>query len=224
MTRHILYLILLLLTISCTQQQENKEQQATETVTIATQISEQSRLYTTEYIVHKIVTYNDIQQLKGSFLGQSFSQNLHIGDRKIAIPIDVTLQAYIDFSLITEQHVQRKGNFLHITLPDLKVVMTSSKVNNQGIKTHVSLFRSHFTDAELTTLSQQGAASVLRTVPKMGIIESARNNAAAIIISLLSDMGYEEDQIIINFRKEFSEDDLPVIYDNENSVLKIKKE
>ena len=151
-----------------------------------------------------------------------FKQDLPLGDRKIAIPIDVTLQAYIDFSQIREKDVEIVGDALHITLPDPRIVVTSSKVDNEGIKTRVSWLRSDFKDAELTSFTRQGVASVLRTVPKMGIIESAKRNAASLLIPLLADMGYTEERIVVTFRKEFVEEDLRDIYDNERSTVKIK--
>ena len=151
-----------------------------------------------------------------------FKQDLPLGDRKIAIPIDVTLQAYIDFSQIREKDVEIVGDALHITLPDPRIVVTSSKVDNEGIKTRVSWLRSDFKDAELTSFTRQGVASVLRTVPKMGIIESARSNAASLLVPLLANMGYTEERIVVTFRKEFVEEDLRDIYDNERSTVKIK--
>lgn len=228
---------------------ETTSEEAQPTVSLATLIRMQSRLYTSEYIVHKIVTHNDLKRLQGSFLGFKFNQSLPIGDRKIAIPIDVTLQAYIDFSQIRDEDVEiiksekknvrgekrkvmsekddtpslegREDDIVHITLPDPRVVVTSSKVDHEGIRTHVGLLRSDFKDAELTNLAQQGAASVVQNVPRMGIIESARQNAAALLIPMLADMGYREENIVITFRKDFDDSDISTLFDNEGSRVKI---
>ncbi len=217
MKRVLLMGLMVLTFVGCTLQKDSPQtDEPQEQVSIANVISRQSRLYTAEYVVHKIVTHNDLKALKGSFLGIKFDQQLPLGDRKIAIPIDVVLQAYIDLSQITDKDIEQQGNALRITLPDPKVVVVSSKVDNRGVKTHVSWLRSDFKDSELTNFTQQGVASVLRTVPKMGIIESARQNAAALIIPLLADMGYTEERIVITFRKEFGESDL-------RDILKIEK-
>ena len=56
----------------------------------------------------------------------------------------------------------------------------------------------------------------------MGIIESAKRNAASLLIPLLTDMGYTEERIVVTFRKEFVEEDLRDIYDNERSTVKIQ--
>lgn len=218
MRRIILLYITVALLAACTTKEAEQQETQDEQVSIATVISRQSRLYTSEYIVHKIVTHNDLRQLRGSFLGMKFEHELPIGDRKIAIPIDVVLQAYVDFSQIRDEDIEVQGDALHITLPDPRIVVASSKVDNRGIKTHVSWLRSDFTDAELTNFTQQGVASVLRTIPQMGIIESARQNAATLLIPLLADMGYTRERIVITFRKEFDEADLPALVDKSRTV------
>ncbi len=220
--KNILFLFTVILVAACSSNQ--KADKSVGPKDIATQISKQSRLYTTEYMVHKIVTHKDAQRLKGTFFGKNFNQDISVGDRKIAIPIDVTLQAYIDFSTISEKDIQETDSMLYITLPDPRVLITSSKVDNEGIKTQVSWYRSEFSDAELTNYSQQGAISVLQAAPQMGVLESARKNAAHLLISLLSDMGFERERIAVKFRKEFDENDLKELYDNEGSVVKIKTE
>ena len=205
---------------ACTSQKDGQPEggKGDEQVNIANVISRQSRLYTAQYVVHKIVTHNDLKALRGSFLGIHFDQQLPLGDRKIAIPIDVVLQAYVDFSQIRDEDIEVQGDALHIALPDPRIVVASSKVDNRGIKTHVSWLRSDFTDAELTNFTQQGVASVLRTIPQMGIIESARQNAATLLIPLLADMGYTRERIVITFRKEFDEADLPALVDKSRTV------
>ena len=204
---------------ACTSQKDGQPEsrKGDEQVNIANVISRQSRLYTAQYVVHKIVTHNDLKALRGSFLGIHFDQQLPLGDRKIAIPIDVVLQAYIDFSQITDRDIERQGDALHITLPDPRIVVTSSKVDNQGIKARVSWLRSDFTDSELTNFTRQGVASVLRTVPQMGIIETARQNAAAQLIPLLSAMGYKEERIVITFRKQYDESDLGTLIEKDKT-------
>ena len=46
----------------------------------------QSRLYTSEYRIHKVVTHDDLIRFQGKFFGYSYEQTFHLGDRKIAIP------------------------------------------------------------------------------------------------------------------------------------------
>ena len=68
------------------------------------QIQKTSRLYTTEYHIHKIVTHDDVVRLKGNLLKQDFDIPLPLGERKVAIPMDATLKAYIDFSEFSEKN------------------------------------------------------------------------------------------------------------------------
>ena len=113
------------------------------------QVQKCSRLYTAEYDIHKIVTYDDIVRLKGSVLKREFDLRLPLGDRKIAIPMDAKLKAYIDFSAFSERNIERRGKKITVILPDPKVVLTSTKVDHANTKEFVSLTRSRFTYAEM---------------------------------------------------------------------------
>ena len=59
------------------------------------QVQKCSRLYTAEYKMHKIITHDDEIRMKGKFLNQDYDVALPMGSRKIAIPIDATVKAYI---------------------------------------------------------------------------------------------------------------------------------
>ena len=166
------------------------------------QIQQCSRLYTTEVKVHKIVTHDDVVRLKGKLMNQSFSIPLPLGDRKIAIPMDATIKAYIDFSNFSEQNVERDGDRITILLPDPQVVLTSSKINRDEIREYVGLTRSHFSDKELTGYEQQGREAILKSIPGLGIEETARENAARVLVPLLTDMGYDERNVTIAFRRD----------------------
>lgn len=189
------------------------------------QVSRTSRLYTAEYQVHKIVTHDDVQYLTATIAGQKFETPITLGDRKIAIPIDVTLKAYIDFASFSQDNIERSadGHTLHVTLPDPRVVVTSSKVDHAGIQQFVDLFRSDFTDAEMADYTQQGVDAVLDMVPQMGIIETARESAAATLIPLFARMGYREERIVVTFRKDFTKTDVPQLFDSELSVARLSQ-
>lgn len=173
------------------------------TVRLVTHIQQCSRLYTAEYKVHKIVTHDDVLKLQGQLTGQDYDINLpFLGDRKIAIPMDATLKAYIDFEGFSEENVEHDGQKIIITLPDPQVMLTSSKIDHANIKKYVALLRSDFTDAELTSYERQGRQAIINAVPDMDIIETARQNAARILIPMMEQMGYQEQDITITFRKD----------------------
>ena len=180
---------------------------------MVTKVRQCSRLYTAEYQVRKIVTLDDRKRLEGTFMSQDFSLELPAGRRKVAIPIEATLKAYINFATFGEDNVRRRGNKLEIILPDPKVVLTSSKVDHEGIRQYVALTRSRFTDEELASLERQGRESILRSVTQMGILETARESAARTLAPLLAELGFQERDIKITFRKEFTQADLGTLLD-----------
>ena len=174
----------------------------TDTVpSLVIQIQKCARLYTTEYHIHKIVTHNDILKLKGNILRKDIDIKLPLGERKIAFPMDATLKAYIDFSDFSESNIERNGGKITILLPDPKVVMTSSKINRNEVKEYVGLTRSYFTDKELSSYEQQGRQSILNSVSQLGIKQTAQENAARVLVPMLTEMGYKEENITIAFRK-----------------------
>jgi len=197
-------LITLLLTACSSEGDTPQEQQPAAIDSIpmlVTQIQKCARLYTTEYHIHKIVTHDDVLKLKGNLLKQDIDITLPLGERKVAIPMDATLKAYIDFANFTEQHIERNGDKITILLPDPQVVLTSSKINQNEIREYVGLTRSHFTDKELSAYEQQGRQSILNSVPRLGIKQQAQENAARVLVPMLTEMGYKEENVTIAFRK-----------------------
>lgn len=201
--------------MSCTGCSGGEEEKKTEAVVpvdtlpvLIMQVKKCSKLYTAEYDIHKIITHSDEPRLKGNVFGHEIDMKMPVGDRKIAIPIDVKLKAYIDFGGFSEANVQKSNGKITIILPDPKVTLTSSKVDQENIKEFVSFTRSNFTDAEMSEFERQGRQSVISTVPELGIIETARENAARILIPMIMKMGYAEEDITVTFRKDFSRDDV----------------
>ena len=175
---------------------------------LVTQIQRCAKLYTTEVKIHKIVTHDDVVRLRGNMLSKSFDIPLPLGERKIAIPMDATLKAYIDFSEFSEQNIERRGQQIVVLLPDPQVTLTSTRINQKEVKEYVGLTRSHFTDKELTSYEQQGRQAILNNIGKMNIIETAKENAARVLVPMIAQMGYREEDITIAFRKELTIDDL----------------
>ena len=178
---------------------------------LITQVQKCSKLYTAEYRVHKIVTHDDVVRLKGTVLKHDFNIKMPVGDRKVAIPIDAKLKAYIDFSTFSEENIERNGKKITIVLPDPQVTMTSSKIDQKNVKEYVSFARAHFSDAELASFQQQGREAIIADIPKMGIIETAQANAAKVLVPMLVELGYEETDITIAFRKGLRLDNILVL-------------
>lgn len=173
------------------------------TAVLVTQIQQCSRLYTAEYQIHKVVTHDDVLRLQGELTGEDYDIELPmLGDRKIAIPMDATLKAYIDFNSFSSDNVERNGRKVTITLPDPQVMLTSSKIDHRNIKKYVALLRFDFTDEELTSYERQGRQAIIDAIPDMDIIETARQNAARILIPMIEQLGYNERDITITFSKD----------------------
>ena len=210
----VIGMIATFLLVGCNHQKTNQQPTVIDTIPVMVmQIQKCSRLYTAEAHVHKIVTHDDQLTLKGSFLKKNFNIHVPGSNRKIAIPMDANLKAYVDFKDFSSKNVNRKGNKIEIILPDPKVVLTSSKIDHQGIKQFVSLARSNFSDAELTQFEQQGRESIIKDIPNMDILETARQSAANTLIPMLKDMGLKEQDIKVSFRKKFTFDDLKSLID-----------
>lgn len=201
----------MILTFSACSQKQPTEEKANVIDTIPVmvmQIQKCSRLYTAEAHVHKIITHDDQLNLKGSFMKKDFNIHIPGSNRKVAIPMDATIKAYVDFEGFSQKNVSRKGDKIEIILPDPKLVLTSSKIDHKAVKQYVSLTRSNFTDAELTKLEQQGRQSIINDIPNIDLMEQAQFSAANTLIPMLIDMGFKEENIKISFRKKFTLQDL----------------
>ena len=191
-------------------QQEQTAYQGIDTVPmLITQIKKCSRLYTTEMKVHKIVTHDDVVKLQGKLLKQNIDIKLPMGERKVAIPIDATLKAYIDFSDFSERNIERTADGkITILLPDPRVELTSSKVNQQEIRSFVGIVRSRFSDEELTRYEQQGREAIIQSIPRLGIVDMAKASAAHALVPIIRQMGYREEDITVAYRKDFKSFDI----------------
>lgn len=217
MKKLALYLLAsVLVSAACTGGNAGKEATApADTVPVMVmQIRKCSRLYTAEYQVRKIITHDDKVVLKGSLFDRKFNVAVPMSERKIAIPVDAKLKAYVDFSGFSEKNVSVRGGKVEITLPDPKVELTSTRVDHEGIRRHVPLIRSNFTDAEMAGYERQGREAIIKSIPQTGIIDMARAGATHALVPLLARLGFKEEDITITFRKEFTAEDMPLLLEN----------
>ena len=215
--------VIILVFSSCSHQQAKEEKtNVIDTLPVMVmQIQKCSRLYTAEAHVHKIITHDDQLNLKGSFLKKEFNIHVPGSNRKVAIPMDATIKAYIDFQDFSAKNVSRKGDKIEIILPDPKLALTSSKIDHQAVKQYVSLTRSNFSDAELAKLEQQGRESIIRDIPNLDLVEQAQLSAANTLIPMLKNMGFKEENIKISFRKKFTFNDIKnFLYGSSSTVEK----
>jgi p-aminobenzoyl-glutamate transporter AbgT len=60
----------------------------------------------------------------------------------------------------------------------------------------------------MSSYEQQGREAIIASIPDLGIIETAKANAARVLVPMLVEMGYREENVTIAFRKEFSLNDI----------------
>lgn len=207
---------------ACRGEETKAEAVRVDTLSLVMQVKECARLYTAEYEVHKLVLKDDPLRVKGNLFQRAFDVKVPIGERKVMIPLDVTLKAYIDFTGFDEKNVLRSGDRIVVTLPDPRVVVTSSRINHDEVKQFVSLTRSDYTSAELADFTRQGEDEILASVPQLGILEMARENAAHVLVPMLTRLGYDERNIVISFRKDFTTADMPLLLEREGRTEKLK--
>ncbi|WP_025072096.1 DUF4230 domain-containing protein [Hoylesella timonensis] len=214
MRLHLILFSIFMLCCSCSRHKTEQETVNIDTIPMMVmQIQKCSKLYTAEYKVHKIITHDDKMKLNGSFMKKDFSINLPLGSRKIAIPMDATLKAYIDFADFNEDNVKRQGDKIEIILPDPHVTLTSTRINHDEIKQYVALTRSRFSDEELSSYERQGREAIIKDIPSMGMMDMARESAARTLIPMIEQMGFEESNITISFRKHYTLNDIKSLLD-----------
>lgn len=221
-TFYFVIVLSLSLLSACRGEETKAEAVRVDTLSLVMQVKECARLYTAEYEVHKLVLKDDPLRVKGNLFQRTFDVKVPIGERKVMIPLDVTLKAYIDFTGFGEKNVLRSGDRIVVTLPDPRVVVTSSRINHDEVKQFVSLTRSDYTSAELADFTRQGEDEVLASVPQLGILEMARENAAHVLVPMLTRLGYDERNIVVSFRKDFTAADMPLLLEREGRAEKLK--
>ena len=178
------------------------------TATLMMQIQKCSRLYTTEYQVHKIVTHDDNIKLKGKLFSKNYNITLPLGQRKVAIPMEATLKAYVDFAEFSADNGRRDSTHIELILPDPRIVLTSARIDHNEIKEYVALMRSNFSEEELQSYEMQGREVIIHDIANSDITERARQSAANAIVPILRQLGYKPQNITISFRKKFTPADV----------------
>lgn len=172
-----------------------------------------SRLYSTEYKIHKIITHEDQKVMK---IG-SMSFDIPLTDRHIAIPMDATIKAYVDMENFSDRNIATNGTHIVITLPEPKIEVTSTIVQHDKTQEHVAIARQNYTAKEQEDLHRQGLLSITENAINNGIIENARASVARTLVPMLQQMGYEDQNIEIRFSKqEYNLSDLPILLDSKD--------
>ena len=152
-------------------------------------ITAMKQLSLVEYRVSKIVKADD----EGAWY--------KIGDRKILLSCTAYLKAGIDLATFGPDDVaiDWTGKRVSVTIPHatlLSLDMPASEIREEY--DHVTMFRQSFTAEERNALLRQGEKQIRRSVPSLGILEKADENARRFFESVFQKMGFET--VEVSFR------------------------
>ena len=144
-------------------------------------ISAMKQLSFVEYRVRKIVKADD----EGEWY--------KIGDRKILLSCTAYLKAGVDLSGFGPEDVSfdRAAGTVSITIPHsslLSLDIPASEIRQEY--DHVTLLRSSFTVEERNALLRQAEKQIRDSVPSLGILQKAEENARRFFESVFTKMGF----------------------------------
>lgn len=150
-------------------------------------ISQMRELSLVEYRVRKIVKAND----EGEWY--------KIGDRKILLSCTAYLKAGIDLSGFSVENVDinRLDGSVTVTVPHAKLLsldMPASEIREEY--DHVTMLRQSFTAEERNALLRQGEKQIRNSVPSLGILEKAEENARRFFESVFTKMGFTSVEVV----------------------------
>ena len=210
--------VMLLLLCACGKKQTPTSTEHVDTIPmLILQIQKCSRLYAAECRMRKIVTHDDRAQVQGQFMKHDYNIDLPLGQRKVAIPIEATVKAYIDFSAFSDANVRRTGQKIEVTLPDPSIVLTATRIDHKAVKQHVPLTRRNFSDEELASYERQGRQAIIDAIPQTDIVAMARDSAARTLIPMLMRAGFAEQDITVSFRKDITKRDIRGMIERKDS-------
>ena len=150
-------------------------------------ISQMRELSLVEYRVRKIVKADD----EGEWY--------KIGDRKILLSCTAYLKAGIDLGGFSSGNVDinRMDGSVTVTVPHAKLLsldMPASEIREEY--DHVTMLRHSFSAEERNALLRQGEKQIRSSVPSLGILEKAEENARRFFESVFTKMGFTSVEVV----------------------------
>lgn len=144
-------------------------------------VSAMKELGVVEYRVKKIIKAND----EGEWY--------KIGERKILLSCTAYLKAGIDLTGFSMDNIKadRSKGTVEITLPHARLLsldIPASEIRQEY--DHVTMLRQSFSAEERNALLRQGEKQIRDSVPSLGILEKAEENACKFFESVFSKMGF----------------------------------
>ena len=181
-TFFVLFLTVFLIPTGCGERSavEDTVQREIEAITAMKQLS------LVEYRVSKIIKADD----EGAWY--------KIGERKILLSCTAYLKAGIDLATFgpDDVDVDWTGKRVSVTIPHatlLSLDMPASEIRQEY--DHVTMLRQSFTAEDRNALLRQGEKQIRDSVPSLGILEKADENARRFFESVFQKMGFESVEV-----------------------------
>ena len=150
-------------------------------------ITAMKQLSLVEYRVSKIVKADD----EGAWY--------KIGDRKILLSCTAYLKAGVDLAAFgpDDVDIDWTGKRVTVTIPHstlLSLDMPASEIRVEY--DHVTMLRQSFSAEERNDLLRQGEKQIRESVPSLGILEKADENARRFFESVFGKMGFETVEVV----------------------------
>ena len=189
----ILFLILLV-TTRC----QNPNKQSVQYSDIIAVTQRVSKLYTAEVIVSKEVFMSS--ELVAKIIGNQYN----IGEKSILLPYKIKVKAYIDFNKVGKDNFQVYTNQIEVNLPSPEIEITSIELDFDNIKRNVSWYRKDFSSKEIDSLSKYALKGLQWSDNEtFSLMQEAEIDAKRTITKILTDKGWNEDNIEIIFDKNY---------------------
>lgn len=149
-------------------------------------MSQNLELGTVEYIVKKVIKFDD-------------QQKFTVGDRKILFNTTAYLKAGVDLDDFTENDIYINGKDITVRLPHAKLLSFNMPVEETStVWENYGVFRSKFNATEQNEVLKKGEEAIRADIPNLGILEDAEENAIDIFTAMLSQLGFEK--ITVEFK------------------------
>lgn len=148
-------------------------------------MSQNLELGTVEYIVKKVIKFND-------------QQKFTVGDRKILFNSTAYLKAGIKLDDFNEKDIIINGNQITVFLPHAELLsfnMPAEEIST--IFENYGVFRSKFNADEQNEILKKGEEDIRADIPNLGILKDAEENAKDMFEAMLSQLGFESVIIVI---------------------------
>ena len=157
-----------------------------------------------EFNFHKII----VERSTVSALGIAGFGLASFPERTLILPVDVKVVGKIDFSNVTNDNIIHDGDKVVFTLPDPTLQIGPIRRDNEmreKASKEGGLHGGSFSDEEVQKFEKQAKDSILieRTLKMM--TERTRENAASILIPLISSAtGVSDDKISVQFNSDLN--------------------